>query len=334
MIKRIKTKELDVGMYVVMPAAWLDHPFAKNSFSVKSRRQLQKIIDSGFDEVDIDTSKGMPIQDYEEVSHGDAEINKPRTWEPEKLVPAELMEALHDTSLPVPQKAKIVYKSSVQLMTRLMDDPKVENIRVAKKAIADIVDMILEQEDTTNQLLRITSHDFYTYTHCVNVGILSIMLSKKLFKNSYAHDMHELGAGFFLHDLGKVRVDPGIINKPGRLTDEEMQTMRIHPYQGYLMLKESGQITEECSIIVLQHHERENGTGYPKRLRGDEIHAYGRICCIADVFDALTAERSYKANLTAFQALKIMKEEMLDHFHKDVFGEFVMMFSRTGNRGA
>jgi HD-GYP domain-containing protein (c-di-GMP phosphodiesterase class II) len=139
--------------------------------------------------------------------------------------------------------------------------------------------------------------------------------------------MHELGAGFFLHDLGKVRVDPAIINKRGSLNEEEMKKVRIHPYQSYLMLKEANQLSNECSIIALQHHEREDGKGYPKGLKHDEIHTYGRICCIADVFDALTAERSYKAKLTAFEALKIMKEEMLDHFHKEIFEEFVLLFN-------
>ena len=138
--------------------------------------------------------------------------------------------------------------------------------------------------------------------------------------------MRELGAGFFLHDLGKVHVESSIINKPARLTKGEMFKIHTHPYQGYLLLKETNQLTEDCQIIVMQHHEREDGTGYPRRLIGDEIHLYGRICCIADVFDALTAERSYKPKLTPFEALKIMKEEMINHFHKEIFMEFVLLF--------
>ncbi|MCH7552016.1 HD-GYP domain-containing protein, partial [Patescibacteria group bacterium] len=169
-------------------------------------------------------------------------------------------------------------------------------------------------------------HDFYTYTHSVNVGILSVSLSKNLYKGSTDHNMHELGAGFFLHDLGKVRVDPAIINKPGRLTEKEMQQMRIHPYQSYKILEETNHLTKEAKVIALQHHEREDGTGYPKRLKGDEIHDYGRICCIADVFDALTATRSYKKAMSPFEALKIMKEEMLGFFHKEIFGNFVLLF--------
>jgi HD-GYP domain-containing protein (c-di-GMP phosphodiesterase class II) len=138
--------------------------------------------------------------------------------------------------------------------------------------------------------------------------------------------MHELAAGFFLHDIGKVRVDPSIINKPGRLTDEEMKQMRTHAYAGYEILSETKQLSEESKIIVLQHHERFDGTGYPFSLKGDEIHMYGRICSIADVYDALTSERSYKQKLGTFEALKVMKKEMINHFQKELFENFVLLF--------
>src|ERR1700690_2947615 len=149
-------------------------------------------------------------------------------------------------------------------MGRLLDDPKSENIGEPKKGIAEIVDMVFSQDDTSYHLLRITSHDYYTYTHSVNVGILGILLAKELFNGTDAHDMHEIGAGFFLHDLGKVHVDPKIINKVGRLTEEEMRQMKTHPYQSYKILRETDQLSEECAIIALQHHEREDGTGYPR----------------------------------------------------------------------
>ncbi len=327
MIQRIKVKELKVGMHVVLPVSWLDHPFLKNEFTIKHHSEIAKIIDGGFDEVNINSSKGMPFEDFGSMSHGDEDLAPPQKWETEKLVSDELRDAIHSRTLAPEKKARVVYKSTVELMGKLLSDPKAENIRIAKEEIAEIVDLLISDDATANYLLRITSHDFYTYTHSVNVGVLSIMLSKVLFKDSDAHDMHELGAGFFLHDIGKVRVDPGIINKPGRLTKEEIQKMRTHPYQGYKILSEAGQLTEECKIIEMQHHEREDGNGYPRRLKGDQIHVYGRLCCIADVYDALTAERSYKPKLTPFEALTVMREEMINHFHRELFEQFVLLFA-------
>jgi HD-GYP domain-containing protein (c-di-GMP phosphodiesterase class II) len=225
------------------------------------------------------------------------------------------------------EKAKVVYARSIEMINNVLGKPDAKNISDSKKAIAAVVDMILADKETSHYLTRITNHDFYTYTHSVNVGFLAICLAKTVFQDSDAHNMHELGAGFFLHDVGKVRVPPDIINKPGRLTDEEMAEVRRHPTQGFNILHESRQLTNECRTIVLQHHERNDGAGYPHRLRGQDIHIYGRICSIADVYDALTSDRPYRGRMQPFEALKLMKEDMMHHFQHDLFEKFVLMLS-------
>lgn len=316
-------------MYVVLPSSWLKPPFLNLEFKIESQVQIDKIRDYGLATIVIDTEKGAARETAALVTESLAST-PPRTWEPDKLVPPELREAIHDKKLPSERKSKIVYQCSLDLMGRLFEDPKTENIREAKAGIAEIVDLVISDDATSAALLKITSHDFYTYTHSVNVGVLSVLLCKSLFGRSDAHDLHELGAGFFLHDIGKVRIDPAIINKRGKLTDAEMAVMRTHPDQGYTILSETNQLTEECKIIVVQHHERQDGSGYPQRLKGDGIHAYGRICSIADVFDALTSERSYQKKLDTFSALKLMKEKLLDHFHQDMFEKFVLLFTAHG----
>ncbi|HMK60042.1 MAG TPA: HD-GYP domain-containing protein [Dissulfurispiraceae bacterium] len=328
MIVKIKAKKLRVGMHVIIPASWFDHPFRTGNFKLKSEDQILKIIRSGFVEVQIDTDKGdtEAKPESDSVNNGDVAAE---TWQPGNVVPAALLEAIHDKNLEPQKRASVVYESSVELMGKLLEDPKAENIREAKLGISEIVDMVFSQDDTSHYLLRITSHDYYTYTHSVNVGIFGIMLAKELFRRSDAHDMHELGAAFFLHDLGKIRIDPAIINKPGRLTDAEMEEMKKHPNFSYKILKETNQLSEECGIIAMQHHEREDGSGYPRGLKENQIHIYGRVCCIADVYDALTAERSYKARLSSFEALKLMKEKMLRHFNEEIFEKFVLLFTES-----
>jgi len=322
----IKVKDLKVGMFVVLPVSWFKHPFFTNEFVIKSQDQIDKIIDYGIQEIIIDTSLGSPAVTGK-LTQQDLVNTPPALWMPETLVPPDLREAIHDKTMSPQKKSLIVYQSSRVLVERLFEDPKAENISEAKKGISEVVDLILSDDATSKELLKITSYDFYTYTHSVNVGVFSVMLAKALFRGSDGHDMHELGAGFFLHDIGKVRIDPAIINKPGKVTDDEMAIIRTHPFQGYKILKETNQLTEECMVIVMQHHERENGSGYPRKLRKDEIHTYGRICCIADVYDALTAERSYKKRIDTFPALKLMKEQMLDHFHQQIFEKFVLLFT-------
>jgi len=326
MERNVNIDDLKVGMYVILPTSWFKHPFAKNEFSIREKEQIRKIRECGFKEVIIDTAKS---------SVAEAE-QKPPASQPEhteihqsiRVVPDELREAIHDTKLPAQEKAKAVQKHSINMISNLLENPSAENIREVKKGVAEVVDLILTDDDTSYYLMNITSHDFYTYTHSVNVGFLAVSLSKALFRKSSAHDMHELGAGFFLHDLGKVHIDPAIINKPGVLTDEEMEQMRQHPVMGHKILLDTNQLTNECKKIVMQHHERFNGGGYPKKLKGEEIHLYGRICSIADVYDALTSDRPYRRKMDSFRALKLMKEEMLEHFQKDLFEQFVLLFSR------
>ncbi len=339
MIYSLPVEELKVGMYVILPQRWLHHPFLRNRFLITSASELAEIAESGIETVGVDSSKSRAAQDFQGITHpGKNESGKggkpdnldlrkpPDNWNPEKMMTEEMRAIIHDGRLPPHRKAEAVYRQSLRILDHVFTKPTGEVIGQSKQAIAEVADLILADEETSRNLLRLTSHDFYTYTHSVNVGIMSVFLARRLYGNTKRHDLHELGAGFFLHDLGKVRVDPEILNKPARLTEAEMKCMRVHPYQSFKILQETGNLSEECRTICMQHHEREDGNGYPHGLKGDEIHDYARICCIADVFDALTAERSYKRSLRPFEALIVMREEMLGFFHKEIFENFVLLF--------
>jgi HD-GYP domain-containing protein (c-di-GMP phosphodiesterase class II) len=321
MIRKVKTQDLQVGMYVQLAKKWMAHPFYKNEFYIKSVAQIVKMKQAGIREVSVDTERSK----YEEkdFSIDEAKAVLEASY---PIIPPDLQEAIYSKKMTVPEKAKAIHKYSIVMIERLMESPSTESIIEAKQGIAEVVDLILADDKTNEYLLTINTHDYSTYVHSVNVGVLGVSLCKKLFSKSDAHDMHELGAGFFLHDLGKVKVDINIINKPSILTDEEMAEMRRHPQYGYEILSETHQQTDECKKIVLQHHERDNGRGYPLGLAGEEIHLYGRICSLADVYDALNSERPYRHGIKPYQALNVMKEEMLDHFHKELFEKFVMIF--------
>lgn len=321
MLKTIKTQDIKVGMYVLLPKKWFAHPFLKNEFLINSLVQIDKMVEAGICEVSVDMDRST-LQAEESRTKVIPKTGKA----PKPIIPPDLREAIYNKKLPVEEKAKAIHQHSVVMIQRLMERPSAESIKEVKKGISEIVDIILADDNTNQQLLTITSHDYSTYVHSVNVGVLAISLSKTIFKGSDAHNMHELGAGFFLHDLGKVRIDINIINKPTVLTTGEMQEMRRHPQYGHEILTETHQLSEECKRIVLQHHERNNGLGYPRGLKGEEIHLYGRICSLADVYDALNSQRPYRQGLRPFDALNVMKEEMLEHFHKELFQKFVLLF--------
>ncbi len=329
MINKVKTQDIKMGMYILLPKKWFAHPFLKNEFIIDSPGQITKLLEAGIAEVSIDSERSIFPR---EASRKEVVTETRKVLVPEAskahlpIIPPDLQEAIQDKKMPPAQKAKAIQLHSVVMIERLMENPSTETIKEAKQGIAEVVDLILDDDATNQQLLALTSHDYNTYVHSVNVGLLAISLAKTLFKRSNAHDMHELGAGFFLHDIGKVKVDVNIILKPAVLTDEEMLAMRRHPQYGYEILTQTNQSSEECKNVVLQHHERDNGRGYPQGLKGEEIHLYARICSLADVYDALSAKRPYRQQLRPFEALNVMKEEMLEHFHKELFHKFVLLF--------
>ena len=324
-------------MYVELPDSWFSHDFVKSNFKITTQEQLKKIKNMNLQQVTVDLDKSeikepsasqrSLIEELPQSKIADPKFGKaPKQWSSEKLLTDDLRNVLDDQKLPPEDKSVAVYKHSINMMEQLLEFPTAENIQSSKEAIYQISDMVMADSDTAKNMLMITSHDFYTYTHSVNVGITSIMLSKEIFKNTDAHDLRELAAGFFLHDLGKINIDPEVLNKPARLNDMEMQHVKTHPYQGYKLLKAANALSEECNTIVMQHHEAYNGSGYPRRLKEKEIHIYGRICAIADVFDALTAERSYKKAMKPFDALRLMKEKMIDNFDNKLFAKFVKIY--------
>ena len=320
MIKKIKVSELKPGMHIELPKAWRAHPFLRNNFTITSQKQIDKIIEYGILEVNINEEKG------DSAPERIGQETYPEKDLPEEIVPEKLKEVLQDKKMPPEPKAKAVHLYSINMISNLWKNPSGENISQFKKGIVDVVDLILTDDATNDHLLKLTTHDYNTYIHSVNVGVYGVSLAKVVLGKSNKHDMHALGAGFFLHDIGKVYISEAIINKPGKLTDEEMNLMRKHPSMGFKLLTETKQINEECRLIVLQHHERNNGTGYPQKMRGEDIHVYGRICSVADVYDALVSVRPYKQKLNPFEALKLMRDEMLGHFQKEIFEKFVLLF--------
>jgi putative nucleotidyltransferase with HDIG domain len=205
-----------------------------------------------------------------------------------------------------------------------LENPKSsENIKRSGKLISNTMNFILSDKMSFHYLLNITSYDYYTYTHSVNVGIFTLALGDRLgIKDK--DDLFALGWGAILHDVGKTKVNSSIVNKNGPLTDDEFNEMKKHPVYGEEILRETNQIPESSYSVVLEHHEKANGKGYPKGIRLKNISYFGKIAAIADVFDAITTRRSYKPALDTFKALYIMKS-MEGHFDPDIYKTFVYL---------
>jgi putative nucleotidyltransferase with HDIG domain len=231
---------------------------------------------------------------------------------------------IEDKSISSDKKAELVYGTSKEIVINVLENPKSsENIKRSGKLISNTMNFILSDKMSFHYLLNITSYDYYTYTHSVNVGIFTLALGDRLgIKDK--DDLFALGWGAILHDVGKTKVNSSIVNKNGPLTDDEFNEMKKHPVYGEEILRETNQIPESSYSVVLEHHEKANGKGYPKGIRLKNISYFGKIAAIADVFDAITTRRSYKPALDTFKALYIMKS-MEGHFDPDIYKTFVYL---------
>lgn len=179
------------------------------------------------------------------------------------------------------------------------------NIRAVKTLVDNILDELLLNSNVLVHLSDIRTFDDYTFAHSVNVCVLSIVTGITL---GY-HDLKlkELGLGALLHDVGKTRIDKSIINKPDDLTREEFAEIKRHTEYGFEILRQYDEISLLSAHVAYQHHERWDGNGYPRQLAGENIHEYARIVAVADVYDALLADRPYRPSYTVNQALTVLK---------------------------
>lgn len=172
------------------------------------------------------------------------------------------------------------------------------------KVITDIVDEILYNRSVMVNIVDLRTFDDYTFSHSVNVAVLSVMMGTVLGLNRT--NLNDLALGALVHDIGKVFVDKKIINKADRLTDTELVEVRRHAEYGYKYLVEHVKMKEDVLQAVLLHHEQYNGMGYPTHAAGDDIHFFGRIICVADVFDALTSDRPYRRAMLPSDAIEFI----------------------------
>ncbi len=238
-----------------------------------------------------------------------------------KYLESNFQNFIFDTSLSSGEKTKIVYAVATNLVEDLFDDPRSGNVERTKAFAYNMVDYILKEGTAARGLLKIAIHEYYTYTHSVNVAAVGTLFAKELGFGD--EDLKRFCSGILMHDIGKTRISTDILNKKGKLTKEEFAKVKEHPELGIAILKETGNRLTDEHTITLQHHENYDGTGYPQGLQKERIHRYGRIARIIDVYDALTTDRPYAKAIRPFAALVEMKENMSNCFDTELFKKFI-----------
>lgn len=183
-------------------------------------------------------------------------------------------------------------------------------------SIDSLIDEVISNRHVLYSLSEIRSVDSYTFAHSVNVCVLSCLLG--LHFGFSRDDLRELAIGALLHDIGKVKIAPELLGKAGRLAIHEMEEMKRHPRLGFEMLRECEGLSLRIAHVAYQHHERLDGRGYPRGLKGDAIHPFARIAMVVDTFDAMTSERVYRRAVPQHLSLSLIGRMAGRQFPLDV----------------
>ncbi len=185
----------------------------------------------------------------------------------------------------------------------------------------ELVMKILNQDEYLVDVITIKNYDNYTYSHCMYVAMFSVLIGIRLKYNQ--QQLTELALCGLMHDIGKVDIPLEIINKSGRLTEAEFAKVKTHPLRSIERLRHNQNLTQRVFNGISCHHEKYDGTGYPYGLKGDKIHIYARILALADVYDALTSNRSYRRAWTSAEAIEYIMSQSGIHFDYELVSSFL-----------
>jgi putative nucleotidyltransferase with HDIG domain len=305
MIKRIQVQELRLGMYVhKLEVFWLKHPLVRNHMLLTTDIQIQIIAENGIKEVWIDLAKGRGPDKAQAGSDPDMASCGPLSMY-EELGQAQ--------AICLNAKGQVMGMFSDARLGRTIDTGSTLPL------VDEIGGSISRHPAALLSVVRLKTHDDYTYLHSVAVCALMVSLARQLELNE--DQVRRAGMAGLLHDVGKAGIPLDILNKPGKLTEAEFTTMKQHPIIGEALLRKSGG-DEDLLDVTLHHHEKVNGCGYPHGLKGNEISLLARMAAVCDVYDAVTSNRPYKSGWNPASAMHQMAS-WEGHFDRKVFYAFV-----------
>ncbi len=239
---------------------------------------------------------------------------------------ANLTNIVENPRIDTKKKADILYTCAKGIAQEIFDNPdNKEAIGGTQNVVKNTIRLMANGSDAFVQMISLSSHDYYTYTHCVNVMTFSIgILSAMGITDQQV--LKEAGMGALLHDIGKSKVPIDILNKPGPLTPDEWSVMKQHPVFGFDMLEDSP-VPERGKGIVVQHHEKITGVGYPFGLKGEQIPIVSQVVSICDAYDAMTTNRVYQKAMKPYDAFRIITQEMRGHFAPNIVENFIKLLN-------
>lgn len=325
-----------MGMYISeLDRPWVETPFLFQKFELRTSEEMEQL-KKHCTYVYVDTELGPDVAPKPRDKESVVRIRK--LEEQDEKIKREVKKIAEAPSRRsqrpaypdrTPFQRELVRAREVQSQTRVLMRTTIEevqkgkavNIPLAEKVVDNMVESVIRNPDALVCLSQLKDVSEYTALHSVRTCVLALTFGRHLVLSK--DELKILGVGALLHDIGMAKLPATILDKPGGLTVEEFELMTQHVPWGLEILKRSGGVPPAALEILEQHHERHDGSGYVRKLKGDLIGYVGAICAIVDVYDAITSQRVYRGPVSADDALKRMYEWRHKDFHAELVEEFI-----------
>lgn len=322
-MRKISTHELIPGMKVLdLDMPWLLHPLVYTTEGViQSAEQIAKIIAEGFteafiddgpDDKGVDTDKDRLNKILASPDQLPVQFGTQPGLEPKVAIEEEL------------SAAKGAYEDSMRFAKRaLLAVTQNGDISLteAEEVVNGVMDSVSRNHNAFMGIIKLRARDEYTYTHSVNVAALATLFARHL--GFSADSARRIGVAGLFHDLGKSFIPDEILHSPRKLTAEQFAVMKQHPELGFRQLRKLDGLYQEVLQGILEHHERFDGRGYPKGLKGDQISLVGRILGVVDTYDAMTSARVFKEPMLPHKALSLIYSMRGESFQTEILEQFI-----------